>query len=185
MRPYSPGGPLNVFISADNPSENHRPSGHRLGPGLPGYLIPFAPLAFAPQGQSRPSESPSPPAFLLISTHSTAPPRVPLAPACLKPISSPSNSPVEPGDFTRRLMSAYVLFKPSDSEQRLPPSSYRGCWHEVSRGFLWDSSTQGAINSHRLVIPDSGLHPERLLPTRGIAGSSFRSLSNIRYCSLP
>ena len=26
---------------------------------------------------------------------------------------------------------------PSDSEQRLPPPSYRGCWHGVSRCFLW------------------------------------------------
>ncbi len=33
--------------------------------------------------------------------------------------------------------SAYTLFKPSDSEQRLPPPYYRGCWHGVSRGFLW------------------------------------------------
>ncbi len=82
-------------------------------------------------------------------------------------------------------MAAYVLFKPSDSEQRLPPSYYRGCWHEVSRGFLWDSSTQETICLPCLVIPDSGLHPEELLPTRGIAGSGFRPLPNIRYCSLP
>jgi hypothetical protein len=27
------------------------PSAHRLQLGLPGYLIPFAPLAFAPQRQ--------------------------------------------------------------------------------------------------------------------------------------
>ncbi len=32
--------------------------------------------------------------------------------------------------------SAYAPFTPSDSEQHLPPSYYRGCWHEVSRGFL-------------------------------------------------
>ena len=36
--------------------------------------------------------------------------------------------------------SAYTRFKPSDTEQRLPPSSYRGCWHEVSRDFLWTRS---------------------------------------------
>ncbi len=78
-----------------------------------------------------------------------------------------------------------MRFKPSNSEQRSPPSSYRGCWHEVSRGFLWDSSTQTGINSPCLVVPDSSLHPEGLHPTRGVAGSSFRSLSNIRYCSLP
>ncbi len=78
-----------------------------------------------------------------------------------------------------------MLFKPNDSEQRLPPSYYRGCWHEVSRGFLWDSSAPRAINPHCLVVPDSGLHPEGLIPTRGVAPSGFRPLRKIRYCSLP
>ena len=32
--------------------------------------------------------------------------------------------------------SAYTPFTPSNSEQRLPPSYYRGCWHVVSRGLL-------------------------------------------------
>ena len=32
---------------------------------------------------------------------------------------------------------AYARFTPSNSEQRLPPSYYRGCWHEVSRGFFY------------------------------------------------
>jgi hypothetical protein len=32
---------------------------------------------------------------------------------------------------------AYAPFTPSDSEQRLGPSYYRGCWHEVSRPFLF------------------------------------------------
>ena len=31
---------------------------------------------------------------------------------------------------------AYVPFTPNNSEQRLPPLYYRGCWHRVSRGFL-------------------------------------------------
>ena len=31
---------------------------------------------------------------------------------------------------------AYTPFTPSDSEQRLHPLSYRGCWHRVSRCFL-------------------------------------------------
>ena len=31
---------------------------------------------------------------------------------------------------------AYAPFKPSNSEQRLPPLSYRGCWHRVSRGLF-------------------------------------------------
>ena len=29
-----------------------------------------------------------------------------------------------------------MLFTPSNSGQRSPPTSYRGCWHVVSRGFL-------------------------------------------------
>jgi hypothetical protein len=32
---------------------------------------------------------------------------------------------------------ACAPFKPSDSDQRSGPSYYRGCWHEVSRPFLW------------------------------------------------
>jgi hypothetical protein len=31
---------------------------------------------------------------------------------------------------------AYVRFTPSESGQRLPPPSYRGCWHGVSRGLF-------------------------------------------------
>ncbi len=32
---------------------------------------------------------------------------------------------------------AYAPFTPSKSEQRLPPLYYRGCWHRVSRDFLF------------------------------------------------
>src|SRR5581483_5753181 len=60
------------------------PSVHRLGRGLPGYLIRFAPHAFAPQRQGRPSRPPSPLVFLRISTHFTAPPGIPPASAALK-----------------------------------------------------------------------------------------------------
>ena len=78
-----------------------------------------------------------------------------------------------------------MRFKPSDSEQRLPPSSYRGCWHEVSRDFLWDSSARMDISHICVVVPDSSLHPEGIRPARGVARSGFRPLPNIRYCSLP
>ncbi len=77
-----------------------QPSTQRLGLGLPGYLIPFAPLAFAPQRQKRASTSLSPPAFLLISTHFTAPPEVPHAPTSLKTASIQGTSPVKLEDFT-------------------------------------------------------------------------------------
>lgn len=77
-----------------------QPSTHRLGLGLPGYLIPFAPLAFAPQRQKRSSMSLSPPAFLPISTHFTAPPEVPHAPISLESTSFKGTFPVKPKDFT-------------------------------------------------------------------------------------
>ena len=76
------------------------PGAHRLGPGLPGYLILFAPLAFVFQRQERSRELPSPSAFLVISTHSTATPRVPLSSPVLKTGSITERLQVEPGDFT-------------------------------------------------------------------------------------
>ena len=79
------------------------PSSQRLGPGLPGYLIPFAPLAFVPQRQKRPSVPLSLLAFLPISTHFTAPPEVPHTPTSLKLSSITRSFPVEPEDFTRDL----------------------------------------------------------------------------------
>ena len=33
-------------------------------------------------------------------------------------------------------LSAYMPFTPNKSEQRLPPTYYRGCWHVVSRGLF-------------------------------------------------
>src|SRR5271170_233474 len=89
-------------------SDGPRPlptSAHRLQPGLPGYLIPFAPLAFVPQRQLRPSVSLSPPAFLPISTHFTAPPEVPHTSIPLQLSSLGRNSPVKPGAFTPYLNS--------------------------------------------------------------------------------
>ncbi len=59
-------------------------STHRLRRGLPGYLILFAPHAFVPQHQLRPSKPPSPPVFLHIFTHFTATHGIPLASTLLK-----------------------------------------------------------------------------------------------------
>jgi hypothetical protein len=81
-------------------SEPHTPSIHRLGPGLPGYLIPFAPLAFAPQRQCRPSNPPSPQVFFPISTHFTATLGIPVASSALKLDSFERPSGVEPRAFT-------------------------------------------------------------------------------------
>jgi hypothetical protein len=46
-------------------------SNHRLGRGLPGYLILFDPHAFVPQRQLRFSELPSQSVFYVISKYFT------------------------------------------------------------------------------------------------------------------
>ena len=52
MRPYFPGGILNALATAQQEVNTpDTPSIHRLRRGLPGYLILFAPHAFAPQRQ--------------------------------------------------------------------------------------------------------------------------------------
>ena len=68
------------------------PSIHRLLRGLPGYLILFATHAFEPQRQLSSSKPPSPPVFLLISTHFTATLGIPLTPPTLKLYSFQSSS---------------------------------------------------------------------------------------------
>ena len=82
------------------PDKPQRPSAHRLGRGLPGYLIRFAPHAFAPERQDRARMPPSPLVFLPISTHFTTTPGIPHPSPCLKSSSFPGTLPVEPGDFT-------------------------------------------------------------------------------------
>src|SRR4030042_6988672 len=78
--------------SGTDPLTGPTPSAHRLQRGLPGYLIPFAPHAIAPQRQCLSRRSPAPPAFFLISTHFTAPPGIPPPPPALQPMSLPRAS---------------------------------------------------------------------------------------------
>ena len=78
-------------------------STHRLRRGLPGYLILFAPHAFAPQRQYRASEPPSPLVFLRISTNFTSTLAVPLTSPGLKTLSIEGSSGVELQDFTTDL----------------------------------------------------------------------------------
>ncbi len=87
------------------PLSSKLPNGwhHRLRRGLPGYLILFAPHAFAPQRQFRASEPPSPLVFLRISTNFTSTLAVPLTSPGLKISSIKGSSEVEPRDFTSDL----------------------------------------------------------------------------------
>src|SRR3990172_7416934 len=79
------------------------PSVHRLRLGLPGYLILFAPLAFAPQRQKLASKPPSPLVFLPISTDFTLTPGIPLASPILKSCSPLPPTLVEPEPFRQGL----------------------------------------------------------------------------------
>jgi len=105
LRPYSPGGILRALASARRGSIPPTPSIHRLRRGLPGYLIRFAPHAFAYQRQVEPRRPPSPLVFLPISTHFTTTPGIPPSSAPLKPASIRRPIPVKPGDFTTDLTS--------------------------------------------------------------------------------
>ena len=117
-------------------SYEQTPSTHRLRRGLPGYLILFAPHAFVPQRQFKSRKSPSPPVFLLISTHSTATLGIPLASPSLKLDSFRCLRRLSLRLLHRTCHAACEPFTPSNSGQRSPPTYYRGCWHVVSRGFL-------------------------------------------------
>ncbi len=77
---------------------------HRLRRGLPGYLILFAPHAFAPQRQYRSRELPSPLVFFPISTNFTSTLGIPLSSPELQRTSLERSSQVEPGAFTPDLM---------------------------------------------------------------------------------
>src|SRR5579884_1045150 len=78
-------------------------SAHRLQRGLPGYLILFAPHAFAPQRQYRSREPPSPLVFFPISTNFTSTLGIPLTSLVLKLHSFNGISGVELRAFTTDL----------------------------------------------------------------------------------
>jgi hypothetical protein len=87
-------------------------SAHRLQRGLPGYLILFAPHAFAPQRQCRTRSPPSPPVFFPISTNFTSTLGIPRPSSRLKHSRIKRSPQVEPRNFTpdyeRRLRALYA-----------------------------------------------------------------------------
>ncbi len=79
--------------------------------------------------------------------------------------------------------SACAPFTPSKSGQRLDPTYYRGCWHVVSRSLLFGYHQ---IGSNLFLSPTTEVYnAEHLHPSRGVAASDFRPLSNIPHCCLP
>ena len=82
--------------------------------------------------------------------------------------------------------SAYSPFTPNKSEQRLHPSYYRGCWHEVSRCFLLRyNQSQWLLTTMPFFPQNRALQPEGLPHSRGIAASGLPPLRKIPYCCLP
>ena len=178
MRPYSPGGVLIALTPAQEGSIPPTPSIHRLRPGLPGYLIPFAPLAFEPQRQLQSRKPPSPLVFLPISTHFTATLGIPLSSPVLKTDSFSPITGLSPALLSKTYRPACAPFTPNDSGQRSSPTYYRGCWHVVSRDFL--------IGYRHCFFPNNrALRSEDLLHSRGVAPSGLRPLRKIPHCCLP
>ena len=93
---------LTVSLGCTN-SKVHTSSKHRLGRGLPGYLILFAPHAFVPQCQLRSSQLPSQLVFYGISMHFTATCHIPLTSTCFKIHSFKGNFSVKLKAFTSDL----------------------------------------------------------------------------------
>ena len=79
------------------------PSTHRLQRGLPGYLIPFAPHAFAHERQANARMPLSPQMFPPISTYSTITPGIPHSSHRLKSNSIQRRLLVKPEGFTSDL----------------------------------------------------------------------------------
>ena len=90
-----------------------------------------------------------------------------------------ANPPLSDGLSHQTRQTAYELFTPNNSGQRLHPTYYRGCWHVVSR-CLFKRYTHS-----RLLPNKSGLQPEGRHPARGVAASGFPPLCNIPHCCLP
>ena len=81
---------------------------------------------------------------------------------------------------------AYAPFTPSNSEQRLHPSYYRCCWHEVSRCFFFQyRQNYKLFAGNPFFLAERALQPKSLLHSRGIAASGLRPLCKIPYCCLP
>ncbi len=84
-----------------------------------------------------------------------------------------------------------MLFMPSDSEQRLRPPYYRGCWHGVSRHFLSPRSADTLLtgpgslsvtavyNPKAVILHAASLHQTFVHCGRFSTAASRRSLGSV------
>ncbi len=178
MRPYSPGGPLIAFATARKGSIPRTPSGHRLRLGLPGYLIPFAPLAFAPQRQVLARTLPSPSVFLRISTHFTTTPGIPCPSLTLKSRRLLNTLPVKPGAVTQNARHRLRALYAQSLRTTLAPYVLPRLLARSEPGLI-------PLVPSLLVPKKSSLQPEGRLPARGVARSGFPPLPKIPHCCPP
>jgi hypothetical protein len=179
LRPYSPGGILNALASPRGDWLPPTASIHRLGLGLPGYLILFAPLAFAPQRQGRSRQPPSPPVFLPISTHFTATPGIPLPSPGLQPDSFHGRPPVKPGVFTADLCGPPTRpLRPVIPNNARPPRITAAAGTELA-----GASSAGTVTC--FVPAERALRTKVLPHPRGVAWSGLPPLPKIPHCCLP
>ena len=103
-----------------------------------------------------------------------------------RPVVSDAVSELSPEISHLTYRSACARFTPNKSEQRLHPSYYRGCWHEVSRCFLYVyRHLNGLLDHSSFFYINRALQTEILPHSRGIAASGFPPLRKIPDCCLP
>ncbi len=111
---------------------------------------------------------------------------LPLRPSSSVVSDAPSQLSQEISQPTCR--TAYRPFTPSDSEQRLPPTYYRGCWHVVSRGFLYgyrqtpkshSSPSKGVYTPKGFILHAASLRQGFPHCARVLTAASRRSLDRV------
>ncbi len=80
--------------------------------------------------------------------------------------------------------STYEPFTPSNSGQRLLPTSYRGCWHVVSRSFLcgyrpFSSPLTGLYNPKAFITHAASLRQAFAHCAKFLTAASRRSLARV------
>ncbi len=149
MRAYFPGGTLNALASSPKRLTPPATSVHRLRLGLPGYLILFAPLALSLSASIGPGDRLR---YWCSSRYLRIPPlhlefHHPLPYSRTTVLRADHG--LSPCIKLLTYNPAYTPFTPSNSEQRLHPTYYRGCWHVVSRCLLrWYRHTIAGFSSH-------------------------------------
>ncbi len=153
------------------------PNAHRLGRGLPGYLILFATHAFAPQRQYSARGPPSPQAFLLISTHS------PLHQEFRPPLTDSSKTVSKAVLGLSPKIPPQTCSPPTRPLSPVIPNNARHLCLTAAAGT--ELAVAYSLGTGIIFPKKRSLQPEDLHPPRGVAASGFPPLCNIPHCCLP